>query len=203
VEASTLRPERPSDEDKQRFGDSLKRAIAKSDLKVKEIVLRSGLSYNSIKAYRMGKKFPLPESAAALAEVLNAPQLTRLAHIEIECPVCKKQFAVGSQKPRAVCSDACYQTLYSRKKTGRKRNALSRANREIARHREAVRLHCLDCTAGEYLCQMPDCELRPVSPLPLMKGKHIVQPSTTLDGPLRRVAPVRRTGIVLVRRDGH
>jgi len=203
--ASIPAPDRPSIHDKARFGEALIRAMDKAEMTGTELAKQSGLSYNSIKGYRMAHKFPLPQSAEVLAEALDAPVLRQIARIEIQCIVCRKAYIVGSQKPRTVCSDACYKTAYSRanhKKHKRNRkNALSRANREIKRHREAVRLHCLSCTGGETICPMADCELRPVSPLPLRKVNH-VEPKKRAVSIVSRVRTNPDIGMALIRRDG-
>lgn len=76
------------------------------------------------------------------------------------------------------CSSSC-QRVGRKRLAGRDtRQSAIRAERALGRHRAAVEAFCRACEPAGW-CQAPECELRPVSPLPLVAERLDIIPVVT------------------------
>lgn len=132
----------------------------------------SRIDLNYISTLRSGTRFPLPATAARIAQVLEWPALAELC-IRLRarvCEVCGKEFVDNSRQLKArFCGKGCQSTSITRRKRGSHGKLLVVLQHEMERAREAVGAFCRSC-APEGVCWNDQCELRPVSPLPTHYG---------------------------------
>ncbi len=165
------------------FAAPLVRAMEAQGVGSSKLAAAIGCDYTYINTLRRGEHWPSHLMAVRLAEALMAPLLAQmsLARVQRHCDVCGRGFLLRSArgKTKKRCSKRCTQTANQRLSAQRdavrgEREKQSRirlgviANTRLTEHQEAVAAFCKACSP-EGLCEMPKCELRPISPLPLVK----------------------------------
>lgn len=179
------------------FGRELTKAMVARDIPVKELARAAGVGRNSITNYRDGAIFPKTVTSRLLAEALDWPKLAVLGvegrSFTCERAGCGRIYQHESGGPRKYCSLTCQrQAEAERMATRRLRQAAQtndprkrsaalaqlRSAAKIADERArvlemAVAAMCKGCEPLG-LCRTPECELRPVSPLPLDTADHAI-----------------------------
>lgn len=155
----------------QRFGRYLRFIIRKRGVIASEVARAIGASSASMSDWTTGKKFPQLDYVVALSEVLDHQGLldyaTRLR--TRTCETCGQEFVDTTKRLIATCcSQACKKTAWRRqaRESVESRYKLDRSRLQM--HREAVAAHCRGCEPMG-VCQTPECPLRSVSPLPLVR----------------------------------
>lgn len=174
------------------FGRELSLALTTRDVPMKEAARVVGIGRTAIDHYRTGQVLPKTATARALAELLDWPKLAEIitAARTFVCqrPGCGRTYRHEGGGPRRYCTPACVtqaeaqRTATKRlrqagqKGDGRLRSAAIAQLRSAARiaderarvAEEAIAAMCRSCEPMG-LCRTPSCELRPVSPLPLVE----------------------------------
>lgn len=160
------------------FGAELKRAMTRRGGTIKAAAVACGITEANMHHYRRGRQWPSVDTAARMAEVLDAPALATLAlsHRTRPCASCGTTFVdSGHGGPiRRFCSTTCGDRDFNRRvrKPQRHRQAVVDHN-DLAVIRAAVAAHCGTCTLGESICRDAECDLRGVSPLPFVPMSQV------------------------------
>lgn len=161
-----------------KFGRELERAMKTRDVGTRTVAEALGSSRTSVMYWRTGRILPRLETVQLIAATLDWPRLISLL-IELRTKTCDVDAVVfvdesGSDN-RRYCSTSC-------QKVGRKRLAgrdvrasAVKAERGLARHRAAVEAFCRGCEPDGW-CKTPECDLRVVSPLPLVADRAEIVP---------------------------
>lgn len=157
-----------------RFGRELERAMRTRGVGSRVLAEPLGASRTSVMYWRTGRILPRIETARRLAAALDWPKLASLA-IDLRrkrCLVDDVEFVDDSGSDnRTYCSASC-QRVNEKVRIGTdRRTRAARAERGLLIHQRAVAAFCAGCEPSGR-CVTPECELRPVSPLPLFEG-HI------------------------------
>lgn len=162
-----------------RFGRELERAMKKRGISARvlnETLGRKGNgggSRTTIMYWRTGRILPRIETARLLAEALDAPVLATLA-IELRrksCIVCATEFVDDSGSDnRVYCSASCQRVKEKMRVGVDRRQRAAIAERRLIVHQRAVAAFCASCEPSGR-CVTPECDLRPVSPLPLFEKR--------------------------------
>lgn len=164
-----------------RFGRAMDRAMKARDVGTRPLAEALGASRTTIMYWRTGRILPRLDTAQAIAAALDDQRLVALC-VELRtkrCQVDEVPFVddTGSDN-RAYCSTSC-QRVGRKRLAGRDTRASAiRAERALARHRTAVEAFCRACEPAGW-CQAPDCELRSISPLPLVSERVDITPVAT------------------------
>ncbi len=168
--------------EKSPFAAPLIRAMDEQGVTSSQLAAEVGCLYTYINVLRRGEHWPSHVMAVRIAEALMAPRLAAmsLARVQRYCDVCGRGFLLRSArgKTKKRCSKRCTQTANQRLSAQRdavrgEREKQSRirlgviANTRLAEHQEAVAAFCGACEI-DGLCRTPSCELRQVSPFPLV-----------------------------------
>lgn len=158
---------------RQAFAQLLRVEMARHDRRTVELARELDISPESVSSYRVGRDFPLPETAAALAEALMCPKLRELGMWRLECATCGDGFVVGNRggRPRRYCSMRCQRRAAWQRRQGR---TLAIVHRELTverneneDRRQAILGHCLECAGESCVCPLlPGCIFIPVTELP-------------------------------------
>jgi transcriptional regulator with XRE-family HTH domain len=164
-----------------RFGQELKRAMKARGVGQRTIAMATGMSRNAIHNWRDGRNLPRIESCRKIAEALDWTRLAALGE-ELRRKTCAIDGVAflddsGSDN-RVYCSPSCQRVAEKRRigSTIDKRAAV--AERRLGLAQRAVAAYCAGCEPSGR-CVTPECELRPVSPLPLFAERlnvPLVQP---------------------------
>ncbi len=164
------------------FAAPLVRAMTEQGIGSSALAAQVGCDYTYINVLRRGEHWPSHLMAVRIAEALVEPRLAQmsLARVQRNCDVCGRGFLLRSArgKTKKRCSRRCTQTAHQRLAAQRdavrgEREKQSRirlgviANTRLTEHQEAVAAFCGACEI-DGLCRTPSCELRPVSPFPLV-----------------------------------
>lgn len=149
---------------------ALRMAMSRAAVRSVDLKRALGVSHSVIYSWRSGKGFPSLPLAAAVAEHLHADGLLELAlRLRTKtCAVCGVEFVdAGSQMKAVYCGKACRNAR--RLMLDRERAAMSSTmtTHRLFTYREAVARYCRGCEPAG-MCLTFDCDLRPVSPLPLV-----------------------------------
>ena len=159
-----------------RFGAELNRAMKARDVGRRTVAEAVGSSGTSVMYWRTGRLLPRIETAQRLATALTWPRLASLA-IELRkkrCLVDDVEFVDDSGSDnRVYCSASCQRVKHKSVVGVDRRQRAARAERALLVHRRAVAAYCTACEPGGR-CVTPECELRPVSPLPLFEERDDV-----------------------------
>lgn len=161
-----------------RFGKALERAMKARDVGSRPLAEALGSSRTTIMYWRTGRILPRLDTTHAIAAALDAPALVGLM-VELRTKRCQVDDVAfvddtGSDN-RTYCSSSC-QRVGRKRLAGRDTRASAiRAERALARHRIAVEAFCRQCEPDGW-CAAPECELRPVSPLPLVSERADIVP---------------------------
>lgn len=155
----------------QRWGRYLRFVIRKRGVIAADVARAVGAASASMSDWTTGKKFPQLDYVVALADVLDhEPLLSYAVRLRTRtCETCGQEFVDTTKHLIATCcSKACKKTLWRRldRQSTASKYKLDRARLDL--HREAVAAHCRSCEPLG-VCQTPDCKLREVSPLPLVR----------------------------------
>ncbi len=165
------------------FAAPLVRAMTEQGIGSSALAAQIGCDYTYINVLRRGEHWPSHLMAVRIAEALVEPRLASmsLARVQRNCDVCGRGFLLRSArgKTKKRCSKRCTVTANRRNAAERDRirGIRDKALRErvgmisrvrLTEHQEAVAAFCRACEP-EGLCRTAECELRPVSPLPLAK----------------------------------
>ena len=153
------------------FVVELDRALKARGTTVARLASALDMDRTAIARLRSGKATPMLETAAALAELLGAPALSRLA-VEARthtCATCGSSFVdAGRNGLRKHCGDKCRSAAHARRQrprtAERTQSGLRLATKRLTMFRDAVAAHCRDCEP-EGICRDAGCHLREVSPL--------------------------------------
>jgi|SRR5579864_1216067 len=176
----------------KRFGAQLQRAMNARKMRPFHIFKAAGggFSHFQFDSWLHGRSLPRLDRAIKLAEVLDWPDLARIAREgrtgTCQRPGCGRTFISETGKSRLYCSPRCSKLVHEyelshaharRKQLGgeemelRAQAAEGRAALdEIAEFRTCVAAMCDACEPEGY-CRTPDCALRVVSPLPLARAE--------------------------------
>lgn len=158
------------------FGRELRRAMKARGLGSRSLGVKVGYGRTNICQWLAGNTLPRAEKAAILAEVLDWP---RLEHLVVRartgaCATCGGPFVNESGGPKRYCSSRCLRVADKKRGTDPARlradiaeRHLVQARNQLPLYRDAVAAFCRSCEPGG-VCHMAYCELRPVSPLPLI-----------------------------------
>lgn len=162
-----------------RFGRELERAMKARGVGSRTIAEPIGASRTSIMYWRTGRILPRIETARKLAAVLSWPKLETLA-IELRrkaCLTCGTEFVDDSGSDnRTYCSASCQRVKEKTRVGEDRRTRAARAERQLTIHQRAVAAYCGGCEPSGR-CVTPECDLRPVSPLPLMDRPLDIDPA--------------------------
>ena len=174
-----------------KLGNLIRRAMTNRGWTVTAFSKEIGYSPGNLSMARSGLRLPAPETIARIADALDAPGIVE-AYREVRettCGECERAFIPGARWGRArFCSRRCRQKHHSRIWSAKRRvkddvrlrivvlglrSSIRGLDSEIAEqgdalavYRAAVDAFCRSCE-WSGVCRTPDCELRPVSPLPL------------------------------------
>lgn len=162
-----------------RFGRELERAMKTRGVGARTIIDPIGASRTSVMYWRTGRILPRIETARKLAAVLDWPKLETLA-IELRrkaCLTCATEFVDDSGSDnRTYCSASC-QRVKEKVRVGEdRRTRAARAERQLTIHQRAVAAYCRGCEPSGR-CVTAECDLRPVSPLPLADAPLDIDPA--------------------------
>lgn len=162
-----------------RFGHELERAMKKRGVGTRTIAEPLHASRTSVMYWRTGRMLPRIDTARRLAEVLDWPRLASLA-LELRqkaCTVCGTVFADDSGSDnRVYCTPSC-QRVKEKGRVGVDRRArAATAERKLILASRAIAAYCSTCEP-EGRCYAAECELRPVSPLPLFEERSAITPA--------------------------
>jgi len=165
----------------RRFGDALRRAMARHQVGQKRLAKQAGVASSAVAQWRMGRNLPTLATAIRVAESLGDDTLVAIVREgrTKPCARCQKPFLHEGGGPKKYCSERCLvaaQKLRVGVEPDVPIDVAVRAKAmvadvvasldELAVHQVAVLEFCRTCEPAGY-CQTPACALRPVSPLPL------------------------------------
>lgn len=154
-----------------RFGVELDRAMRRNGVGRRPLADAAMVSPSAIGQYRRGRNLPTTTIASRIATALRAPGLLRIVEDarRAACLVCGQTVWQDFGFPQLYCSNPCRviagQLGYASRSRGSRidREALQGA---LDAHRDAVSRMCGSCpNVEDNLCWLPDCALRPVSPV--------------------------------------
>jgi hypothetical protein len=199
---ATYGPEHPRYESAQRFGTQLKTAMSRRRMRPFHLYKATGGGYsaNQFHAWLTGAALPRLDTALRLAEALVWPALAEIAReartSACERPGCGKVFFTEGGRTRKYCSPRCRQIVheyYAGRHRDRKLTVTAQEGdlraifqevkaglEELDEHRSAVAAMCGSCEPEGY-CRTPDCALRLVSPLPLLRDVPSRQRAGSVD----------------------
>jgi hypothetical protein len=156
------------------FATELDRALRIRRRSPWEVARETGLDATQLGKLRAGRCQPTLQTADILAEALDWDGLVSfaLAARTRQCVICERDFvATDKQALARYCGDDCKAAAHRRRTALRKAAKVGRQG-VLERHhlrelREAVAAFCRACEP-DGLCRTPECNLRAVSPLPLV-----------------------------------
>lgn len=153
-----------------RFGEALTSAMRRRKLGSRTVAEALGSSRTSVMYWRTGRILPRIDTADRLAQVCGWAPLAALARTlrRKTCEVCPTVFIDDSGSDnRRYCSPACQRVAEKRRVGVSREHRAAVAERALLAHKRAVAAYCRACEP-EGRCTAPECELRAVSPLPLV-----------------------------------
>jgi DNA-binding XRE family transcriptional regulator len=160
-----------------RFGHELERAMKTRGVGRRPLAEAIGASDTSVMYWRTGRILPRIETARKLADALSWERLASLsAELRAkQCLVCGVEFVDDSGSDnRLYCSLSC-RSVRGKAVVGVDRHQRAAiAERRLTAHQRAVAAFCAGCEPSGR-CLTPECELRPVSPLPLFTERLEVE----------------------------
>jgi transcriptional regulator with XRE-family HTH domain len=161
-----------------RFGRALEAAMARREVGTRPIADALGSSRTSVMYWRTGRMLPRIETVRRLAAVLDSPELVALA-TELRrkrCLIDEVEFVDDSGSDnRVFCSASCQRVAEKRRLGSSLDKRAAVAERRLVVLERAVDAYCAACEP-EGRCVTPDCQLRPVSPLPLFAHRLDLEP---------------------------
>ena len=157
----------------RRFGSELRRAMAARGATVRGTAEAIGLSRTLLHFYRDGVNLPRIETAERLSVQLDWPKLSTIA-LEARtgrCELCSKPFLAQGSGNKRYCSEDCRRVAAAKRVGISTRDRAIVAERRATRYALAIDAYCRACEP-DGMCRMSECQLRSVSPLPLLR-EHI------------------------------
>jgi DNA-binding XRE family transcriptional regulator len=137
-----------------------------------ELARRVGVRPEWISTLRRGEQMPGHQLAVAMAEALTWDGLVplSLAKRTGTCETCAMPFLSLERggNPRRFCGRGCKLTAQRRRRIGRTSRTTAVQRHRLSKLQAAITAYCRGCEP-EGLCRDSECELRPVSPLPLAR----------------------------------
>lgn len=160
----------------QRFAQELNTALRYRSMTSYELAHKLDLPTSTTWAWTRGKALPSHEMAVNLADSLGWTQIAVLSlqirHRVCLIPECQAEFYDNSKRMnKRYCSEKCMSAAHMRANRGRKQEKVVITMRRVQRYEDAVNAFCRRCT--DHLCPDAKCELRPVSMMPLRRGKPL------------------------------
>lgn len=164
------------------YGRALTRAMRAAGVGDTILGRACGASKDMVRTWRTGAGIPPVRIGELIYEALGCDVRLRSALTRERrrvCPECDQVFYVDSETGRATksrfCTDRCASNNLTRANRAHKREyslSVTRRRRfmleeDLARHKAAVVAMCEACADGA--CPNGQCELRPVSPFPLIQ----------------------------------
>lgn len=202
-----------------RFGAELRRAMKARQVGSKTLGRQADCAPSAIAMWLAGNNLPRLETAIRIAESLQWPKLIPLARAgrTDNCQRCGAAFLNQGGSPKRFCSEDCREVdaalrepppgrvlaeavrdelarVHGRSDTAIRRRPLAAAladyNRSDSKRQASVAAFCGGCEPAG-VCRAPECELRPVSPLPLAlsdKVGDVARKAEGVHGPTHRDA---------------
>lgn len=157
------------------FGAELRKAMTARKVGSRWLAAQLGLGRTTICHYLEGDVLPRIAQAEVLASALARPKLLTLVREArtSACEICGKSFLNDGGGPKRFCSPSCRAVQAKRRAGVPVAHRADRAEQErdvallqVGEYMLAVEAMCRSCEPGG-VCQVDDCALRPVSPLPL------------------------------------
>lgn len=162
----------------QRFGRELERAMKARDVGTRTVADAIGSGRTAVMYWRTGRMLPRLETTRKLAEALDWPRLATLgAELRRKiCPIDEVAFVDDSGSDnRLYCSPLCQRVAEKRRMGSTIDKRAANAERALTAHRQAVAAYCGACEPSGR-CVTAECELRPISPLPLFESRLDIEP---------------------------
>jgi hypothetical protein len=176
------RPESPRRIGARQFGQELVIAQEKRKISTRHLASVTGIGRTLLVQYRLGNSCPRVAQASVLAETLDWDRLRRIAERARTAvcgrPTCGRTF-VNEGTRKTYCTERC-RTLHE-KGRGDPRTRAFNAERDLTDAKACVDAMCRSCEP-EGTCRTPQCALRPISPLPLIRTTRDVALATPLPG---------------------
>jgi transcriptional regulator with XRE-family HTH domain len=150
------------------FALLLRRALSRRGYTQARLAREIGLSPRAIGQWLRGDSVPTLAHVKLAADLLAFPSLADAAvkTLRHDCAICGRSFLTHGRR-RRVCGDNCATVLRTRRLRQRRVMFDRAVGNRLREHSEAVFAFCRACEP-EGLCRTASCELRPVSPLPLL-----------------------------------
>lgn len=172
------------------FASQLRVVMRRRRMPIAALAAEAGVHPSVIHSARSGRSVPLPVNVAALARVLDAPELVRVATASrtVTCAECGTSFMRGVQEYGRFCRSVCRKRYHARVLAERRKAAEPQKVRSLQAENGFLRLHlaeerkrlesvraavdamCRSCEP-EGMCRMAACDLRAVSPLRLADSR--------------------------------
>lgn len=153
------------------LGAKIQKLLTDKHMAITEFARRIESNYSVVNKWVTGSSLPRLEMADAIADALGDPKLTHYIQRAwtTKCAVCKLEFIrTEFRNQRMYCSPQCKRVARKISNySGGSKPKRSPLEAEALLARIAVTAFCNACTGNEGVCRVSDCELRPVSPLPL------------------------------------
>lgn len=153
------------------LGAKMQKLLADHHMPITEFARRIGSNYSVVNKWITGSSLPRLEMADAISDALGDPKLTHYIQRAwtYKCDVCKMEFVRAEfRNQRIYCSPQCRRVARKVSNySGGSKPKRSPLEAEALLARIAVSAFCNACTGNDGVCRVSDCELRPVSPLPL------------------------------------
>lgn len=134
------------------------------------------LAHGTCSRWVAGASLPAVDKADQIANVLDSPELLGLIARawKRNCLICDIEFTANSHKGiKLYCSSTCKNTSKKLNFAPAKKAKKTPLEAEALLGRLVVSNFCNDCSGGDGLCPDRECNLRPISPLPLADAAAI------------------------------
>ena len=167
----------------QSLGRYMKRAIRRRGLLYVDVANAIGTSDVTVSHWCSGRRLPMLSMVAAVSELIGDERMLAYAkRLRTKCCVmCGRSYVDLQKQMRATtCSHHCSKRKWARQRHQRAVDKSKLVRAALDRHRKAVAAYCAGCEPAGY-CLTPECPLRDVSPLPLLRERQVgtVEPAST------------------------
>lgn len=151
------------------FASELKMALERNNLSLPALAREVGIKYSRVHHWATGRSLPSIHIVQKICDVLGDEEIMRAA-IKAntrKCLNCGTDYVQESSQGRSsLCSARCRrQSNRLLSKTGKSSVTMAEYVAEDV-YKKAVAAYCNGCQPAG-ICLTPECELRPISPLPL------------------------------------
>lgn len=159
------------------LGAKIQKLLTDKHMPTTNFARQIGSSYSVVAKWVTGQSLPRLEMADAISDALGDPKLTHYIQRAWthKCDVCKLEFIRAEfRNQRIYCSPQCRRVARKVSNySGGAKPKKSPLEAEALLARIAVSAFCNACTGNDSVCRVSDCELRPVSPLPLFSMQEM------------------------------